>query len=128
MKRFAAHKTALLLKMIPTSKLLLGLLVLAASSAEAFHPRSIDAVEFARASVVGRKREASDVDADSLLGADTPEEYSSPVSSRRRNEKEVEEGSVNKDLEDSDVGGGRGFPSGPHMQSLPMPPLFYGHH
>ncbi|EJK74855.1 hypothetical protein THAOC_03448 [Thalassiosira oceanica] len=79
--------------MIPTSKLLLGLLVLAASSAEAFHPRSIDAVEFARASVVGRKREASDVDADSLLGADTPEEYSSPVSSRRRNEKEVEEGS-----------------------------------
>ena len=114
-----------LLKMKSTSRLLIGLLVLAASSVEAFHSKrsiaggdAIDVVEFARASVVGRKRE-DDGDAAAPLAADAPDdECPSPISSRRRNEEEGGD-----DLEDSDVGGGREFPSGHHL-----PPLFYGHH
>ena len=111
--------------MVPTfSKLLFGLLVMATPSVEAFHPRSIvggdavDVVEFARARVVGRKREAGDVDAEAPLEADAP------VDSPRRNE---EEGS-NKGPEGSDVGGGRGFPTSHQIESLPTSPLFYGHH
>ena len=115
--------------MIPTSKLFIGLLVLAVSSVEAFHPKrsivgaggdAIDVVEFARTSAVGRKREAGGVNAEASLAADTPDECSSPISSRRRNE---EEGS--DDLEDSDVGGGREFSSSHRLHTSP---LFYGHH
>ena len=105
--------------------------MLAVSSVEAFHPKrsivgaggdAIDVVEFARASVVGRKREdGGDADAPLTLTADTPAECSSPIiNSRRRNE---EEGS--DDLEDSDVGGGREFSS---IHRLHTSPLFYGHH
>ena len=127
-ERFAAHKTTVpvVLNMVPTfSKLLFGLLVMATPSVEAFHPRSIvggdevDVVEFARARVVGRKREAGDVDAEAPLEADAP------VDSPRRNE---EEGSNNKGSEGPDVGGGRGFPTSHHIESLPTSPLFYGHH
>ena len=113
--------------MIPTSKLFIGLLVLAVSSVEAFHPKrtivggdAIDVVEFARASAVGHKREAGGVNAEAPLAADTPAECSSPIiSSHRRNE---EEGS---DEEGSDVGGGREFSSSHRLHTSP---LFYGHH